>query len=567
MPSRSFWRASDGALHTSARGHAVLRTPALNKGVAFDAEEREALEISGLLPSAVLTIEEQVRRAGAQIDSQPSPLAKNVTLRALQDRNEVLFYRLLAERLEELLPIVYNPTVGEAIRRYSHEYRRPVGVYLSIDDPDGIEEALRNSGLRADELDLIAVTDSEGILGIGDWGVGGMNIVVGKLAVYTAAAGVDPTRVLPVALDVGTDNPELLDDEFYVGLRHERVRGERYDRFVDAFVETAARLFPRAVVHWEDFGLGNARRILERWDERICTFNDDIEGTGAVTLAAVLRGSIVSGTRMADHRVVLLGPGSAGIGIAEQLRAAMVRDGLGEEEAARRFWCVGLGGLLTEGSADLADFQAPFAQPAAAVTDWPRDEGGNIAFDEVVRRARPTVLIGTSTARGAFTEAIVREMAAHVERPIVLPMSNPTSNVEAMPEDVLRWTDGRALVATGIPARPVTIGETTYAIGQANNALVFPGIGMGAIVARARQITDGMLTAAAEAIAELVQDQGEGTALLPPITGLRSTSAEVARRVAEQAIREGVADEVPDDLQAAVDAATWEPVYGPVRPG
>ncbi len=561
------WNASEQVWETRLRGRSVLYDPRINKGTAFDARERDELGLVGMLPPHVLTIAQQSSRAYRQYLGQPSDLAKNVFLTALHDRNEVLFYRLLGEHLPELLPIVYTPTVGDAIQRYSHEYRRPRGVYLSVDQPDQIERALLGSGRAPEDVDLILATDAEGILGIGDWGVGGIEIAVGKLTVYTAAAGIDPNRTLAVMLDVGTNRQELLDDPLYLGLGCPRVPREEYDAFIDRYVTAATRLFPQALLHWEDFGTSNARRILQRYRSSTLTFNDDMQGTGAVNLAAVLSAIDVSGLPLAEHRVVVFGSGTAGIGIADQLRDAMAAAGLPGGEATRRFWCVGRHGLLADDRTDLRDFQQPYARPVGEVAGWTRDETlEGISLEEVVRRVRPTILIGTSARPGAFTEQVVREMAAHVERPIILPMSNPTALAEAVPADLLAWTAGRALVATGSPFPPVTYAGTTYQIAQANNALIFPGLGLGVTVARASRITDGMFLAAARAVAALVDSTAPGAALLPQVGDLRTTSAAVAVAVARAAQAEGVAGvPVDEHLEETVSAAMWQPEYHPVR--
>ncbi|MEU3218230.1 NAD-dependent malic enzyme [Streptomyces sp. NPDC006971] len=466
-----------------------------------------------------------------------------------------------------MLPIVYTPTVGTAIERYSSQYRKPRGVYLSVDAPEDVERSLRATGLGPDDVDLIVATDGEAILGIGDWGVGGVNISVGKLAVYTAASGIDPARTLPVVLDVGTNREELLEDPLYLGNRHTRVDRETYEAFVQTYVDTTTRLFPGALLHWEDFGPDNARRILARYREDVLTFNDDIQGTGAVNLAAVLSGVRASGTPLREHRVVIFGAGTAGAGIADQLRDALVVDGLPPGEATRRIWCLARHGLLSEDMTGMRDFQAPYARPAQEVAGWARDpELGGIALAEVVHRVEPTILIGTSGQGGAFTEPVVRELAAAVRRPIILPMSNPTPLAEATPADLLAWTDGRALVATGSPFAPVTRDGTTHRIGQANNALIFPGLSLGAIVARATRITDGMLTAAAHAVAGQVDPTTPGAPLLPPTRQLRETSAAVATAVARSAAHDGVARAiVGDDIAARVRAAMWQPNYPPVQ--
>ncbi|WP_432969354.1 NAD-dependent malic enzyme [Dactylosporangium sp. CA-233914] len=559
------FRSQDGVYVTTARGAEVLDTPLLNKGPAFTREERAALGLSGLLPPAVLSLEEQVRRVYEQYHRQPSDLHKNTFLAMLQDNDEVLFFRLLAGHLREMLPVVYDPTVGEAIKRYSHEYRRPRGVYLSIDEPDRVEAALADAGLGADDVDLIVASDAEEILGIGDWGTGGIDIAVGKLAVYTAAAGIDPGRVIPVALDVGTDNEELLNDPGYLGNRHARARGQRYDEFIDAYVRAATKLFPNALLHWEDFGPGNGRRILERYRDRFCTFNDDMQGTGAIVLAAALSAIRVAGSRMRDQRIVVFGAGTAGVGIADQLRDAIVRDGVERDTATRRIWCVDKQGLLTDDLDDLRDYQTSYARPAGEVAGWRRD--GGIGLREVVARARPTMLIGTSTVHGAFTEEVVSEMATHVDRPIIFPLSNPTERIEAMPEELIRWTHGCGLVATGIPIPPVTYRGVTYGIGQANNALLYPGLGLGTIVARAKRISDGMFASAAEAVAGLVDVSTPGASLLPHVENLRTVSATVAVAVAKQAAAEGLARiELTDPVQQVQDAM-WQPEYRPVKAG
>jgi malate dehydrogenase (oxaloacetate-decarboxylating) len=544
---------------TTRRGRDVLRDPALNKGIGFPLEERRALGLTGLLPPAVLTLEEQSQRAYGQYLSQVGDLAKATYLANLQNRNEVLFFRLLTDHMTEMLPIVYTPTVGEVIQNYSGEYRRPGGVYLSIDEPDAIEAALRNFGLGAGELDIIVATDAEGILGIGDWGAGGIGIAVGKLAIYTAAAGIDPDRVMPLMLDAGTDNERLLADPFYIGNRHERVRGPRYDAFVDRFVDTVSRLFPNTLLHWEDFGTDNGRRILERHRDDACTFNDDIQGTGAVVLAAVLGGVQASGLPLGAHRVVVFGAGSAGIGIADEIHAAMMRDGLTPTGATARFWCLGSRGLLLDNDPRLRTFQHRYARPADQIAGW----AGTSLLD-VVQQVRPTILIGTSAIAGAFTEEIIRAMARYADRPIILALSNPTALSEARPDDLITWTDGRGLIATGSPFPPVTYQRTTYVIAQANNALIYPGLGLGVIASQARRVTDTMIASAAHALAALVTVDTAGAPLLPQVTDLGTVSIAVATAVASAAQAEGLARLDSDNWQASVEALMWEPVYYPL---
>jgi malate dehydrogenase (oxaloacetate-decarboxylating) len=549
------------------RGVSVLASPLLNRGTAFTLAERTALGLTGLLPDRVTTMEGQLARVYAQYLRQPDDLAKNLYLANLRDRNEVLFYRLLIDRIEEMLPIVYTPTVGTAIQRFSQEFGRPRGVHLSVDHPDQVETAFQNYGLGPDEVDLIVATDSEGILGIGDWGVGGIQIAIGKLAVYIAAAGLHPRRVIPVVLDTGTDNPALLEDDMYLGIRHPRVRGERYDQLIDTYVKTASRLFPRAMLHWEDFGAANARRILTRYAETCCTFNDDMQGTAAVVLAAALRAVEAAGTRWRDQRVVIHGAGTAGVGIADALALEMVADGLSPSEATSRIYALGSRGLLTSDyPGTLRDFQVAYARPAAEVAGWQREGDGSIGLAEVVARSRPTMLIGTSTQPGVFSEAIVTEMAAHAARPIIMPLSNPTSLAEAQPADLINWTRGRALVAAGSPFPPVTLDGVRYEIAQANNALIFPGLGLGVIVSRASRISDGMLAAAAAALAGLSGPASPGAPLLPSVTSLREVSAAVAAAVAQAAQAEGLALAPLDDPARQVRDAMWIPDYPKVVP-
>jgi len=537
----------------SSGGVAVLRDPVRNRGTAFTEAQRAQLGLAGLLPPGVQTLEQQAVRAYAQYVGQPTPLAQNTFLEALRDRNETLYYKLLVDHLSEMLPVVYDPVVGQAIERYSHEYQRPRGVYLSVDDPDGVQVAFANLGSGAEDVDLLVVTDAEEILGIGDWGTNGMAISQGKLAVYTAAAGIDPSRVVPVMLDVGTDNETLLNDPLYVGLRHSRTRGLPYDRLVDAYVSTASRLFPKALLHFEDFGPSNARRILLEYADKACIFNDDIQGTGAITLAAILAGVRVVGTPLADQRVVVFGAGTAGVGIADQIRDAMVRGGAGLRAATRQVWLVDMG--------DLRDFQTPYARPAGETTKYARDGEGRITLATTVTEVHPTILVGTSTVGGAFTEPIIREMAARVDRPLIFPLSNPTEKIEAHPADLVRWTEGRALIGTGTPWEPVAYHGVDYKIGQANNALVYPGLGLGTVVARAEHVTPGMIRAAAEAVASLVDTTTPGASLLPEVANLRAVSATVAVAVVRQAADEGVARSTPDDAVQAVQDAMWQPTY------
>ncbi|MFC0435551.1 NAD-dependent malic enzyme [Kutzneria buriramensis] len=538
----------------------VLSDPVRNRGVAFTHSERAELGLIGRLPSAVLTLDQQAQRAYSQLRRQTGDLAKNVYLEQLHDRNEVLYYRLLTDHLAELLPVVYDPTVGAAIETYSHEYRRPRGVFLSIDQPDSIATAFESLGLGPDDVDLIVCTDAEEILGIGDWGVGGIQIAVGKLAVYTAAAGIDPRRVIPVSLDVGTDNETLLNDPLYLGNRHARVRGAAYDAFIARYLDTASTLFPNALLHFEDFGPGNARRILVTYGDRYRIFNDDMQGTGAITLAAALSAVKVSTVPMREQKLLVFGAGTAGVGIADQLRDAMIRDGATAEQATAQVWLVDKQGLLTSDMTDLRDYQQPYARDPAEVKHWGVDSGP-ITLLDAVRHVKPTILLGTSTAHGAFTREVIETMSAGTRRPIVFPISNPTSRIEAMPADVIAWSRGRALVAVGIPVAPVEYEGVTYQIGQANNALLYPGLGLGTIVAGASKVTAGMLLAAAEAVAGQVDVGMPGAALVPPVENLRASSATTAVAVARAAVADGVATKTLDNPVQAVQDAMWQPVY------
>jgi malate dehydrogenase (oxaloacetate-decarboxylating) len=559
----------NGCHETKSRGLAVLNSPLLNKGTAFTAGERKALGLTGLLPPDISTLGTQVKRAYIQYERLPDALSKNIYLTGLHDRNEVLFYRLFSEHLREMIPIVNDRTVGMAMEQYHHECRRPRGVYLSIDHAGAIEEAFANLGAGSGDIDLILATDAEQILGIGDWGVGGIEVSIGKLAIYTAAGGIDPTRVIPVMLDVGTNRESLLSDPMYIGNRHARIQGERYDTFIDAYVTAATKLFPHALLQWEDFAPGNGRRILEKYRGRISTFNDDMQGTGAITLAAAISAVRVCGTLLRNQRVVIFGAGTAGIGIADQIRDAMVREGLSKEDSARRFWCVDQQGLLTAAMADqLRDHQVAYARPTAESQGWKFDGNGNgngVGLAEVVRRVHPTMLIGASTASGSFTEAIVKEMAAHTGRPIIFPLSNPLPQAEATPADLIAWTDGRALIATGSPFAPVTYKGVTYVIGQVNNAMLYPGLCLGAIVSRSHRISAGMIGAAASAVSSLVAVRQPGASLLPHIDDLRSVSVTVAVAVAEAAAAEGLAGVELDDIVQQVQESMWQPEYRQIQ--
>lgn len=536
---------------------AALTNPIVNRGSAFTSDERRRLGLTGRLPAGVLTLQQQADRVYRQLHELGSDIQRNLLLEQVHDRNETLYYKVLTDHLTELLPIVYDPTVGEAIEKYSDEYRGQRGVYLSIDAPDDIEAAFATLGLGPDDVDLIVSSDAEAILGIGDWGVGGIQISIGKLAIYTAGAGIDPRRAIAVSLDVGTDNPALLNDPLYLGNRHSRRRGADYDAFVRKFVETAARLFPGALLHFEDFGAEHAREILATYGEDYRVFNDDVQGTGAVVMAAMYTAVRATGVPMRDQRMVVFGAGTAGVGIADQLRDAMVADGASAQEAVDQIWLVDKQGLLFDDLDDLRDFQRPYAKPRTASASG----AGSVDLLGTIELAKPTVLLGTSTVHGAFTEDVIRAMAAASPRPIVLPISNPTEKIEVDPADAVAWSDGAALVATGIPVEPVTYGGTTFHIGQANNFLVFPGLGLGVAVSGATRVTPGILTAAAKAVASRADASVRGGSLLPDVSNLREISALVARAVYDQAVAEGLATHRPADIVQALQDAMWNPEY------
>jgi len=507
--------------------------------VGFGQIGDQQVDFVGFVEKAGAGFGRQAARAYRQFSSYEKDMEKYIFLDQLHNRNETLYYRLLTDHLAEMLPIVYDPTVGEAIKKWSRDYRRSRAVYLDVNRPEAVRASFETLGFGADDVDLIVVSDAEEILGIGDWGVNGTDISIGKLAVYTAAAGIDPA---------------------YLGNRHARVRGERYDAPIKTYLQTASELFPNALLHFEDFGPSNARRILVENRDRYRIFNDDMQGTGAIVMAAVFSGLKVTKQTFAEQRLVVYGAGTAGTGMADQISAAMERDGLTREEAKQRVWLIDINGLVTDDMPNLPDYQQEYARPAAEVADWARKDG-KIGLLEVVKQVKPTILIGTSTDHGAFTEEVVKALAAGVERPILLPLSNPTEKIEVMPADAVAWTDGKALISVGIPVPPVPYKGTDYHIGQANNAMLYPGLGLGVIVSGASRVTDGMLLAAAEAVASRVNPQDLGASLLPPVDNLRASSATVAVAVAKQAAKDGVAAKQPENRVQAVQDAMWQPVY------
>ncbi|WP_125703958.1 malolactic enzyme [Lacticaseibacillus daqingensis] len=538
----------------------LLHDPFLNKGTAFTQAERDAYGLNGLLPPSVQTLAQQVAAAYAQYSQKPTDLAKRQFLMQLFNVNHVLFYRLFAEHVAEFMPVVYDPTIAETIEHYSAWFVEPQNAtYLSIDDQEHLEAALRHAANGRD-IRLIVVTDAEGILGIGDWGTQGVDIAVGKLMVYTAAAGIDPSQVLPVVLDAGTNNPALLADPQYLGVRHARVAGPTYRAFVDRFVSAATGLFPKLYLHWEDFGRANAADILAQYQDQLTTFNDDIQGTGIIVLAGLLGALNISGQKLTDQVYVCFGAGTAGAGIVARVCAQMQAAGLSEKAARARFYLVDKQGLLFADDPTLTPAQRPFARDRREFTA--PETLTDLAH--VVAAVHPTVLVGTSTQPGAFTEPLIRDMAAHTPRPVIFPISNPTKLMEATAADLIRWTEGRALVATGIPSAPVTDNGVTYTIGQANNALIYPGLGLGTIAVASSRLSDGMIAAAAHSLSGLVDPTAPGAAVLPPVKDLAHFSCLVAEAVAKAAVAEGLNQQSVTDVAATVAAAQWHPDYQPL---
>lgn len=557
-----------GIYETEARGFEVLNSPRMNKGTAFTANERQSLGLTGLIPPNVSNLDAQVRRSYSEYERLPDALSKNLYLSSLHGNNEVLFFRLFSEHLREMIPIVNDLTVGLAMEHYSHECRFRRALYLSIDHPEEIEQSFRNLHATSGDVDILLATDAEHILGVGDWGIGGIAVAIGKLAICSAAGGVNPSRVIPVMLDVGTDRQSLLNDPLYMGNHHPRVSRAQYDAFIDAYVTVATKLFPEALLQWEDLHPVNGRRILDRYKNRVCTFNDDMQGTGAITLAGIISALRVCGTPMRSQRVVIFGAGTAGIGVADSIRDAFIRDGLSYADAVARVWCVDKGGLLTtDMERELSEHQRPYARPPQESSRWKRGiSNSGIGLAEVVHRVRPTILIGASGESGAFTESIVREMASLNERPIVFTLSKPPARSELVPSDLISWTEGRGLTATGSVCNPVTHNGVTYGVAHLDNALIYPGLALGVILSRAKRVSGTMIAAAASAVSSLVTVRHPGASLLPHADDLRRVSATVAAAVAEAARDEGLARAKLVDIVQQVNDAMWAPVYRTIRP-
>lgn len=562
MSNRIIQRATGRRIEVPYRGERLLHEPMFNKGTAFSEEERKVFGLTGLLPHGVSTMEQQEDRAYANIIRKDDPLERYVGLMALQDRNEQLFYRLLLDHLEEMLPIVYTPTVGLACQEYSHIFRRARGLWITPAHRGSIHEVLGHAPF--DDVRLIVVTDNERILGLGDQGAGGMGIPIGKLALYTAAAGIHPSRTLPISLDVGTDNQALLDDPMYIGFRSQRLRGPEYDSLVEEFVQAVKTRFPRALLQWEDFKKVTAFKLLERYQKVLPSFNDDIQGTASVAVAGMMAGARVSGIPLRDQRVVILGAGAAGVGIARLIRTALLTAGMPPGEALKRIALLDSHGLVVD-DGPLDAHKREFAWPPAMAATHGMSKGSPRDLETVVRVMKPTMLVGTSGEPGTFTEGAIRAMGDAVERPVVFPMSNPTSKTEAHPKDILEWTAGRALVATGSPFEPVTRGGRTYRIGQGNNAFIFPGVGLGVLLSQAREVSDEMFAAAALALAHCVTDEeiAAGT-LFPRGRELRNVAASVAAAVIRTARDSGLGRQIRDEeIETAVDKGMWSPEYVP----
>ncbi|EAE7095191.1 NAD-dependent malic enzyme [Listeria monocytogenes] len=543
---------------TLKSGFDYMNNPLLNKGTAFSKEERANYQLDGLLPPIIETIEQQAVRIETQIENLETPLHKHQLLTNLYNENRTLYYYLVTKNVTDYLPIIYTPTIGDAVIQYHKEYTAPdEALFIDAFAPEKLSASIKNYAKNNPNIDMIVITDGEGVLGIGDWGVNGVKIAVGKLAVYTVAAGLAPDRVLPVVIDAGTNNETLLNDSLYLGNKSPRLSESEYDAFIASFVNVMKEVFPKAILHWEDFGRANASRILHNYRDKICTFNDDIQGTGAMVVAAVLATIQVSRIPLSEQKIIIFGAGTAGIGIADQLSAQLMREtGLPFEKAKKHFYLVDRKGLVLDNMTDLTTGQKKYAHPSAEWSNVPTD-----TLENLVEAVHPTMLIGCSGVTGAFKESIVKKMTQYTERPAILPLSNPTKLAEATASDLIQWTDGKALIVTGSPSKPVEYQNTTYEIGQANNALLYPGLGLGALVTRAKYITDDMLAAASVAVAEQISPNKAGAALLPHVRTLRETSRAVAIAVANQAIKENIHQVELTNVIEAIELEMWQPIY------
>ncbi len=541
------------SMRTSCQGEDLLSIPELNKGSAFTLEERKRFGLLGKLPYAIESLDQQLTRYHKQFISYETDIEKNLFLNQLKQHNETIFYQLTAKYLDEMMPIIYTPTIGDAVEQFSYQFNQPVGLFLSYEYQDHLEDILDQVNVK--DVDIVLVTDGEGVLGIGDWGTGGIDICIGKLMVYTLCGGIDPNRVLPIQLDVGTNNQSLIEDPMYLGWRHERITGEAYDAFIDKVVKAIVRRYPKTYIHWEDFGRDNAHRVLNHYRSKHTSFNDDIQGTGATATACVLSALKAAKADLSQQRFVFLGAGTAGTGVADQLCHALVRSGISEEDARQQFWMVDRYGLITTDMDGITDAQTPYARSELAHRGW--------TLDQVVDEVKPTVLIGCSTVKGAFTESIVKSMAKHTDHPIIFPLSNPTSLAEATPEDLIKWTSGKVIVATGSPFDPVEHDGDLIRISQCNNAFVFPGLGLGVLVSEAKMVTDNMIAAASDALSDYSPARKEPSApVLPSFDNIHEISQYIALKVAEQAIKDGVNGcDKSLDIQAAIQARFWLPQY------
>ncbi|KTD34447.1 malate dehydrogenase [Legionella moravica] len=543
-------------------GMELIKDSLLNKNTAFSTEERDRFGLHGLLPSTIESLEEQIVRCHDAYHLKETPLEKHIYLRALQDYNEVLFYRFIIENLEEIMPIIYTPVVGLACEQFSHIYRQPRGLFLSYPVRDKMDEIIKSIA-SSRTISVIVVTDGERILGLGDQGAGGLGIPIGKLSLYTSCGGIKPSETLPIILDVGTNNQERLKDPEYIGWRHERITGKEYDDFVDQFVQSIKKHMPNVLLQFEDFAQQHAYPLLERYKDQLCTFNDDIQGTAAVAVAAIIAATRVAGTPLKDQRIALLGAGSAGCGISEQLVHAMMSQGLSEAEARSRFYLVDRNGLLHDGMADLLPFQKGFTQPLDSLKSWNVHNLEQISLNDVIINAKPTILLGVSGQPKQFTESMIKSMVGYCQRPIIFPLSNPTSRVEAIPEDLLHWTSGTALIATGSPFDPIELNGQKFDIAQCNNSYIFPGVGLGVVAGKARRVTDDMMMAAAIALSELAPAVETGVGrLLPELSSIREVSRHIAKAVIKQGIKEGHISAMNDlEIDKAIDATMWTPHY------